>query len=273
MISTFLRCSKYSCSVILRNVSDNVMGIDTEIDYTLLYPNQIHPDLDYFQNPGKAIHALDYLITELLLILNLLWRILGCPCEECKLESKIDNFLSYDIPKDFLIKITQAKISSQRESYLSRKHPTWDFFCNFSKGVTIIKSGILVNIINDFINRRSLEYFESDKGIFVKTEHVQNAIPISFIRTTRKILNEMEGRTLIDFRYVPFENAFLVLGNDYLLVKSCDVSHNTYRRLKDQIQERNTAESQFLFPPSSFVWESKLRPDRFEDMCLELLKR
>lgn len=273
IVATYLKCFKYDSSMVIRNVSDNIMGLNTEVDYSILIPYQINPVLVYNKNSADWVNAIEELIYGLFNLQFVFWKVMGCPCDKCIKEANLDSVLEYKLPKVLNEKIKSAKINGTKESHLSRKHPTWDYFNNFSKGISLVKSVELVKLLDVLIANSKHRIFKSDNCIFFLTDNIKNIIPNSSIKVAHKILQEMDGTKFEEVKLLPFENTFLAFGKEFILLKVCNIGFDKYREHKEKIRKRYIEESKFLFPPSQFVWSIKIDADRFESLVMELLRR
>ena len=206
---------------------------------------------------------------------NLFWQAADCPCKECVEEINPPFDYSDEINPDLKKNIVRAIGERKYWNQATRFHPTWEYYKNFDKGISIVKSeGIAALML--FLKDEYYETFQFLDGIeneLVVHDNFQNAISYKIKDKAAKIFSKLKANRSEPIFFVPLENIVLAVSGNFLLFFDIVCDSYEYRREKERIRKRHEAEAKILFPIDNFAWNDKIDPDLFESLVKDLLSR
>jgi len=204
---------------------------------------------------------------------RLLFRIFGCPCEDCaKADGSTIPFIA-NIPESDKEKIEAVfEPVEHRITYMTRENPNWKYYRNFKKKVTVIKSESLVQFLTLLYESSHVQRLDGFAGTMYVSDGASNLIPFATQRSIKSAFRKLEG--LKDsLTHIPTENRCLTLGKEFVLVSDGRFGLNEFRRDKEKVRARSEKEKSILFPVTKIEWNSEIDPDLFEKLVKELFER
>jgi hypothetical protein len=204
---------------------------------------------------------------------GLLFRMFGCPCEECaKADGSTTPFVA-NIPKSDKDKIEALfQPVEHRVTYMTRENPDWYYYRNFKKKVTLIKSEPLVQFLTHLYRNSHVQRLDGVTGTMYVSDGASNLISFATQRSIKSVFRQLEGLK-VALIHIPTENRCLTLGKDFVLVSDGRFGLNEFRRDKEKVRARAEKEKRILFPATKIEWMDEIDPDLFEKLIKELLER
>lgn len=257
------------CSSAFVEVANPATGSDVEIYARYIIPMQIHPDLI---NAKSIDHKkLDFLISSLFFFEQYFWSSFnGCPCESCR--TKLNYKYEYrwkEIHPARLSKVANTFGMTEEKNYCERTLPTWFYYRDFKRRVTVIESKELIHLINALCLGKA-EVISGVTGDLSISANFKNYLSN---RIRKKILDYFKKLKDRKPDFLLLESKILAAGSKYILVLDADCGLNTFKTEKEMVQERHKKEFQLLFIPSNLIWEDIIDDTLFEELIKDLLER
>ena len=204
---------------------------------------------------------------------RLLFRVFGCPCEDCaKADGSTMPFVS-NIPESDKEKIEAVfEPVEHRVTYMTRENPDWNYYRNFKKKVTLIKSESLVQFLTQLYKCSHVQRIDGVTGTMYVSDGASNIISFATQRSIKSAFRKLED--LKDsLTHIPTENRCLTLGKNFVLVSDGRFGLNDFRRDKEKVRARGEKERSILFPTTKIEWSAEIEPDLFEKLVKELFER
>lgn len=273
--ATFLRLFRLDFSFWIINFQNDFGAPGIEIGCTYLAAEQVNSALVGEIQKENLLKEVELLLWSILEFEQLFWNAVGCSCEECRKQSGLETFFEWKIPKKKYEKIEKAVNASEKVNSCHRILPSWIYFRDFKNLTTVIESKSLADLFRGFIqlNNNQLKSFKGINGYLFVSSDIKNYISNYSIKNATDVLRKLEPNEKRKIEFVPFENCFLAIGKNFIVVKESKSGFNQFRIEKEKIRKRHFIESKLLFPPNTFNWAMKVNPERFEGMVKELLER
>jgi hypothetical protein len=227
--------------------------------------------------------ALDFFKT---LIINIvffeqhLWEAVGCPCKECCQEVREDKNYSFKLPGNINKQIESIiKPNKHRINTSIRITPKWSYYRNFKKGVTLVKSEALADLLSFILQNAYIKpvQYQDTKFFFFITKlkgeaKINNVLQVKNIQASSTILASLE-KLDIQTKLILLENRYVLIGKNWLLVQDsiCGIDH--FKLARDEVRKRILYEKELLFSRPTIKWAKKINGDAFESLVKELLER
>lgn len=250
-----------------------------ELDDFEIYARYLVPTQqigEYLTISEESIKEYRKLIVDIYAFHVIFWGIFGgCPCNECKtkLGIKYDYKNSINGKLQNSINIALGKV--ENSNLKDRKLPTWQYYRDFDKGISIINSQSIANFLKGLkeLDEESKE-IESINGILVVNSKLHHFIPIRTEKEINRIFKILEPKIKdTDITYNVFENKVIGIGKKNTLIFDEASGNIDFKRERDLLKIRHDKEFNMLFQPSQIDWKSKLDDSAFEDLIAELFKR
>ena len=268
MFAAFLRMNDHAISCALYDIPHP--AIADEIWGRYIVPQQMN-------NYANAAQAMLFLLPLLDRWQNMLWGVLGCPCPECsKHDDIVEPGIQHEVDSSFFDIMTSINSSSTSTNTSSRVRPTWNYFYDMSREITVIRSKPLVKYI------QSLETaFKSNKntiqginGTLVLDVEIRNFISYKVILEFNRIIEVISPKESLKLdRLIFMDNMVMVAVGDFLVALGSLGGQAEFKKEREAVRLRHNEESKLLFPISAFIWQEDICPDQFEQLIKSLLER
>jgi hypothetical protein len=266
LFSVYLKSNKISSSTII-NVPNEFGISESEIYSSFSITSQSNYS---FQKSNKFIHSL---IDSALFFQSWLVESFGCPCEECNLSDKLRIGETVDISKAFKSNIYSAIGKSSNVNYKKRFYPSWEYFRDFDKSITIVKGNKITEFVYTLSEENEGYIVKSINGQLIKIDNLHNYISYSTIRRAKKILWTLNNNKKIDIRFIVLDNVVIFSTPIFFISINGRYGIFEYKKEKEKLRERHIREFELLFSPTNLKWNEQIKPDRFENLIKDLLDR
>ncbi len=274
MLATFLRVlSVASCR--LWDIPHPVDVPDTEVYaryLTLDQPNNsiIKFDTDGIQRISKILVAVQYFENILPKMFDWQFSDTGEPDES---SVEFDSVEIQDWVNN-ISTIVDDSPKSEKIQYVKRINPSWLHYRNIRKHFTLYHTQGLASAFSSMVHDlESLKKYRSVGTDFYISDNFKNAISSRDLKFAEKILVNLEGaKDAKTLEYLPLENYLVAATKTHLLFLNKECGWHQFEREREKIRLRQIQERELLFPVTNIEWETKIDPEQFELLILELLK-
>lgn len=247
---------------------------DSEIYARYIVPLQFKPQFKEINE--KGIEEFQSLMTSIVSWKYLFWSVVGCPCEECarKFNPPFDH--KFEISDDLKLGISETLKETKNWNQSTRYLPTWEYYKDFDRGISVIKSeglSSLMNSLNKKIKGSTFNYLNGIDGDLVFNDYLHNFISNNAKRQTKAVLKSISDSGWENPFFIPLENIVLASGNEHLVFIESIGDKYEFKKERDKIKKRHENESKILFPVYQFQWNTKIDPELFESLVKDLLGR
>lgn len=197
----------------------------------------------------------------------------GCPCEECNQSKKLKIGETVDINKVFKSNIYKAIGESKNINYKKRFYPSWEYYRDFNKGITIVKDRKVAKFIYELSKENKTNKIKAINGLLIKSNNLCNYISSSTIRRAKKIIHILSNSNKTILRFIVLENVVIFSTPNFIVSIYGRFGIFEYKKEKDKLRERHMKEFELLFSPSNIEWSEKINPDRFENLVKDILEK
>lgn len=229
----------------------------------------------HFKELGEvSIEAFKDILSGMIFWRQLFWQTVGCPCKACVEKFKPKYDFKTEIDKEFKNNILIAIGENKNCNQMSRSLPYWEYYKNFEKGISVLKSGELASLYSSFGDENAKVYIhiEGVNGELVFNEFIKNTISKETKSKTKEIFEKL-GEERNDVVFYPSDNITIAISGDYIIFHDVIADEYEFKKEKEQIRNRHIKESSILFPISEFIWNDEVDPDAFESLIKDLLSR
>lgn len=242
-----------------------------EVYARYIVPSQIPQE--YIDLTGKDTLSLyRHLIMEVWMFEKTFWNMFGgCPCAACKKALNLKYEFKNKLGKRLQTKIDQIFDEVEDYNLKDRQFPTWKYYRNFNKGISIIYSETISKFLRSLSS--SKENIESVNGELLVEGFLRHFVPEKIKNDTHRIFKVLEHSQRKEINYLVLENKIIAIGDRYSLVFDADSGLQSFKTERDILKNRHNKEYHLLFKPSEINWATKIDDSDFEDLIAELLRR
>lgn len=266
IFAAYLKTLKF-CSSKLIDVRNPVTRSNVEIYSRFIIPFQKDENL---LNP-KDFSRFEQLITSISFFEHRLWNCFGgCPCDDCRKKLGFTyDFRWEEITADKMDNIFNIFGNSESISYCERNLPTWFYYRNFSRKITLIESLELIHFMDPLL-KKDTNTLKGINGELYLESYSKHFLSYNIKKTIHSYFKKLKDTTP---RFVLLETKIIAIGSRFILTfdKSCGL--DSFKLEKEKIKVRHKNEFDQLFSPSQLIWKEKLVDSLFEELIKELLER
>lgn len=267
----FLKCSDITSSFLF-DVSNPATGADDEIYLRYIIPYQSHPA--FFKLNEEGLEQYKKLVVGFFLFEQYLWGSFdGCPCSECKKRLGYSYDYKDELEPELQTRIHKAIGTPRLYNLKDRKLPTWNYYRDFGRKITIVYSPQLADFLFGLAFAPKKEELESMKGKLILAELQKNYIDEKVIQRASKIFKVLEPQMSEDLQVVTLENKAVFCSRNFILSFDKDCGLNAFKVAKEELRARHQKEFALLFADSKLKWKDYVKDDAFEDLIKDLLER
>ncbi len=213
------------------------------------------------------------LIADTFVFTYLFWEVFGgCPCRTCKKTLGIKYDFKNTLGKRLQTKVERVFGSPKKKNLKDRQLPTWKYYRNFDKGISIVASGPLTEFLRGFGKGKN-EVIESINGKLILEESRRHYLSRRLEEEAKRIFQVFEPRQMRSIDYYANENRIIAIGKAHILIFDADSGLLNFKAERDLLKNRHENEYRLLFKPSSINWAGKIDDSDFEDLAAQLLLR
>lgn len=222
--------------------------------------------------PHKKNEFIDSLIDSVLLF-QMWFNHFGCPCKECNPNDELRIGETVEISKRFKTNIFSVIGESININYKKRFYPSWEYFRDFDKNITIVKSKNVAQFVYGLSDQNEKKNLVAINGQLLRVENLFNYISLSTIRRIKKIIKSLTNNKVEDVRFIVLDNVVVFSTPNFVVSVNGRFGLFEYKKEKDKLRDRHMREFELLFSPTKLEWKEQASPERFENLIKELLER
>lgn len=274
MFASFLRVSGFATSCSLFDIAHPV--VEDEIWGRYIMPEQ--SSLAWgLADWDKLTTAVNLVLSSLMIWRSSFWQIVGCPCEECREEHKMDdNYEEEAFPAELDHTLNTLLKPTPHLNTNVRNYPPWSYFYDMKHEITIIKSEPLSEFLEyiQILAKQKLETVKGIKGFFLLNGELKHYVADKHIKELKKLYASIKHKINPDDIYLyALENMLVSVSKPYIIALGRLCGIHTFRTEREIIRERHNRESELLFPVTSFEWDENISAEQFENLIKALLER
>ena len=224
---------------------------------------------------NTSIEFIKTLLADLYFFEQFIWVTFeGCPCENCRKRLGFDYDFRFDnISQAKLQFIRKALNGSDLVNYCERTLPTYFYYRDINRKITIIESSALAKLFNTWYlsrknNHDSIESISGKLIIDSGFHHYESSFEASQLKKIFKSLGEHD-----EVKKVYLENKTISFSKSYIIIRDYNCGINAYNKEKDRLKIRHEREFQLLFKPINITWVDKIDDKTFENLIKDILQR
>ncbi|TDG36075.1 restriction endonuclease [Pedobacter changchengzhani] len=266
--SIFLKKMALS-SVKIINVMNPATFADSEIYGVYIIPKQINPGLINIRDLDK--NTLSNLIESLFVFEQYIWgQYNGCPCQSCR--DRLGYSFTYrweDIDIKELKALKTIIGFNERVNYMERTLPSWLYYRNFKKRISVIKSHDIIDFISA-ISKSKETSIDGINGKLITTENFHHFVSFKKKTIIYEYFKKLQDAEPI---LVVLENKIIGIGGKYILSLDINCGLDEFKKEREKLRERHNKEFEILFQPSTLEWQYPINDSLFENLIKDLLER
>lgn len=248
----------------------------SELDSTEIYARYLIPTQTssfYYQLNEKGVEAFKELLVHTYLFEQYLWKAFGgCPCATCRNRLGITYDYKNEIDAGLQSIIHSTIGKTENYNLKDRPLPTWHYYRDFDKKITIVKSQALAEFLTIFVEKFKYEEVPSISGKLIMSNDIKNYVSSVVLKKAKKLLGNLEGYKKI-VKYVTIDNKLIAVGDVHLIMIDTLGGLSEFKLHRDKLRLRHNREFELLFAPTKITWKPKLNEEAFENLVKDLLER
>jgi len=204
------------------------------------------------------------------------WQAVGCPCDDCRKESKPPFDYREEFEDDWpneVQKVLATKSSKVRS--IARCLPTWNYYKNYTTRTSIILCPNLCTFFSLQVTKKAnaLKTVSGISGELVVSENCFNFTPFTVKNKSIKAISSLDGINEKRLSVIQLDNTLAVIGNNHILFQESMGGLFNFNEEKEKVRVRHLDENEFLFKPTSISWGKDIDGGKFENLIKDLLER
>lgn len=153
-----------------------------------------------------------------------------------------------------------------------RTYPDWNYFQIYSEKLSAIHSTIASKTLTHHIIAISKKNDQiTDSNItYLKNDHLKHCHSEEEIKKTTSLAESLGGCAA---KILPTESHLFAISGDWIVAKRGDFGLQRFKNERITFSKKITEKINFLFEVRKLTWNKKGSPERFEDLCRDILAR
>jgi hypothetical protein len=273
LLSVFLKLN-FDISCALYDVPHPAIETSCEIYARYIIPQQLNSWFNELNENARnkviellvGVHAFEMIF----------WRMVGCPCEDCRKELNPPYEYSYEFDDNWDQTVQVSLGSKSKQLSLSSRYlPTWNYYKNYSSHISVVKSSMLCT----FLKLQSKEKLKSVKtisglnGDLLITDNCSNFTSQKIKKKIYSILKTLDNLEEKNIPIIQLENISVAIGSEHLLFIESLGGLYKFNEEKELVRQRQISENEWLFKPTNLTWAKNIDGGKFEELIKDLLER
>lgn len=273
LLSVFLKLN-FDISCALYDVPHPAIETSCEIYARYIIPQQINSGFNELNETAKekviellvGVHAFE----------RIFWRMVGCPCDDCRKELNPPYDCSYEFDDDWDKTVQRSLGSKSRQLSLSSRYlPTWNYYKNYSSHTSVIKS-ITLCVFLKLQSKKNLKAIKTISGINRDLHITENCSNFTAQKIKKKIYSTLKTIDNLEekkIHIIQLENITVAVGREHLLFIENLGGLYKFNEEKELVRQRRLSENEWLFKPTNLIWAKNIDGGKFEELIKDLLER
>lgn len=245
---------------------------DFEIYARFILPAQI--DVNLSKISEESLNEIQSLSLMIGVLQTFIWRTFGgCPCQDCRKSLNIKYDYRNYLDKVLINKIHAALGQVTNYNLKDRSLPTWKYYRDFNKGISIVKSAPFTRFIASLSPDNQTQLDSINGRLILGNKNTSHFLSNKIISKANEIFMQLEPKNKLRNLFHVIENRVVALGKAYFLIFDSNSGIEAFSKERGILRVRHDKEFAALFKPTGLEWCEEIDDSSFEDLVAELLRR
>lgn len=166
----------------------------------------------------------------------------------------------------------EANVDTDEVWVNQRANPHWVYVQIYSKKISIIKSPLCINMLKKYLCESEKSHLElqDERVCYLKSNDLKHCFNIDDLDEMSTLLSSLSNA---DVQKFAIDSHVYMVSGDWLAVKKGDFGFERFLDERKLFLSTMKNKIAYLYDDPDLVWDERGSPERFEELCLELLSR
>lgn len=153
-----------------------------------------------------------------------------------------------------------------------RTQPDWDYYKAHSQRISVIKTPLATKMFEKHVldTVKSTKKLVDDEIIYLKHTSQKNCFSSAELLQIKELISSFTESNL---KIIATESHIFAIGGEWIVSKHGDFGFERFKLERETFSGKVLKKVNFLFENGTFSWNAKGCPERFENLCRDLLAR